>query len=69
MWGQLNEFRERSLVYLRAVGYHVTEAGELKLRLASLRTSDSTRMMVDQVVELVREQSGGLDLSQIYLAS
>ena len=38
VWGQLHEIRERSLAYLRIAGYHATAAGELKFRLASLRS-------------------------------
>jgi len=69
VWGQLHEIRERSLAYLRIAGYHATAAGEVKFRLASMRTSDSTRLMVDQIVNLVSEQSEGLELGQSYPAS
>jgi hypothetical protein len=69
VWGQLNEIRKRSLVYLRSFGYHATAADEVKSRLSCLRTTDSTRMMIDQIVALVREQSAGLQMGESYPAS
>lgn len=68
-WEELHEIREESMSYLRSAGYHALAASILRSKLSSLRSSQASQRMVEQIVELVREQSSGLEFGDSIPAS
>lgn len=68
-WEELHRIREESMAYLRSAGYHASAASTLRVKLSSLRSSQASQRMVDQIVELVHEQSCELEYSDSIPAS
>jgi len=68
-WEELHRIREASMAYLRSAGYHALAASTLRSKLSSLRSCPASQRMVDQIVELVHEQSSELEFGDSIPAS
>lgn len=68
-WEELHRIREESMTYLRSAGYHPLAATTLRSKLSSLRSCQASQRMVDQIVELVDEQSSELEFGDSIPAS
>jgi len=68
-WYELDVLREQSLKLLRVAGYSSKVVDELKAKQSSYRNHECSRLMADQLVELVRDQCESIPKGTSYPAS
>jgi hypothetical protein len=68
-WNELDVLRETSLQHLRVAGYSSKAVSELIAKQSSYRNHECSRLMADQLVELVRKQCESIPEGKSYPAS